>query len=147
MTSERRIAANRANAQKSTGPKTPEGKANAAQNARRHGFRAKSLMPSHANEVRRLVELLRSEDPQLSFEVASAWAEAVIRKEAIQRAKEELVEAALAKIDPSLPEDHRRDLARLGVLKQLHPLSLYEGVIDGTVRNRTRALIKPMRRA
>jgi len=34
----KRVAANRANARRSTGPKTPEGKARAAQNARKHRF-------------------------------------------------------------------------------------------------------------
>ena len=38
MTSAHKLAANRANAQKSTGPKTVLGRARAAKNALRHGF-------------------------------------------------------------------------------------------------------------
>src|SRR5258707_7557672 len=38
MVSERRIAANRANAQKSTGPKSAEGKARSRRNALKHGM-------------------------------------------------------------------------------------------------------------
>ncbi len=44
MASEAQILANRANAQKSTGPRTPEGKAVASQNAVTHGFLARETV-------------------------------------------------------------------------------------------------------
>jgi hypothetical protein len=44
VTSERQIAANRANALRSTGPKTPEGKAVVRHNAMRHGLLARDVV-------------------------------------------------------------------------------------------------------
>ena len=44
MASEQQIVANRCNAQKSTGPRTPEGKAVVAQNAVKHGLLAKQAV-------------------------------------------------------------------------------------------------------
>lgn len=43
--SEKRLAANRANAQRSTGPRTPEGKAISRYNALKHGVLAKAIIP------------------------------------------------------------------------------------------------------
>ncbi len=44
--SEKKLAANRANAQHSTGPKTPEGKEKSKQNSRKHGFFARQPLPA-----------------------------------------------------------------------------------------------------
>src|SRR5690349_10236060 len=44
MASEKQIEANRLNAQRSTGPVTPEGKAACSQNAFKHGLRARKVM-------------------------------------------------------------------------------------------------------
>ncbi|MGD0499927.1 MAG: hypothetical protein ABSC23_15980, partial [Bryobacteraceae bacterium] len=43
LVSPQRIAANRANAAKSTGPRTSAGRARSAQNARKHGFAASTF--------------------------------------------------------------------------------------------------------
>lgn len=59
-TSEKQIQSNRENAQKSTGPKTDDGKATVAQNAVKHGLYAtKSILNSpHITEDRKLFDLL-----------------------------------------------------------------------------------------
>src|SRR5271168_3289867 len=44
--SPRKLAANRANAQHSTGPKTPEGKERSKQNSYKHGFFARQALPT-----------------------------------------------------------------------------------------------------
>ncbi len=46
MTSAAQVAANRANAQKSTGPKTPEGKQIVSQNAIKHGLLSERILVS-----------------------------------------------------------------------------------------------------
>jgi hypothetical protein len=52
--SQKQIEANRANATKSTGPRTPEGKARSALNATTHGLTAQSLV--HANNANERIE-------------------------------------------------------------------------------------------
>src|SRR5829696_2675075 len=63
MTSERKVEANRKNALKSTGPKTPEGKDVVSSNAMKHGLLSKEvLLPGEDEEaLRELDERLRDE--------------------------------------------------------------------------------------
>ncbi len=51
MITKKKLEANRANAQKSSGPTTPKGKGNSAQNARKHGFFAKEPHLSDADRI------------------------------------------------------------------------------------------------
>ena len=56
--SEKQLAANRRNAQKSTGPVTPAGKARSAQNSRKHGFTATSFAVIRLEDAQELEDLL-----------------------------------------------------------------------------------------
>jgi hypothetical protein len=63
MTTEKQIEANRRNALKSTGPKTPQGKDAVRLNALKHGLLSReSLLPEENEEaLRELEELMRNE--------------------------------------------------------------------------------------
>ncbi|MHB9026646.1 MAG: hypothetical protein ACYC7E_21145, partial [Armatimonadota bacterium] len=63
MSTERQNEANRQNAQHSTGPRTPEGKARSSMNALKHGFFAKeALLPQEdAAEFTTFADALRDD--------------------------------------------------------------------------------------
>ena len=70
-TTEKQIAANRANAQKSTGPKTPAGKAKCSMNALRHGLYAGTvLLPVENPQEYDALRLLYQErlEPKTTYE-------------------------------------------------------------------------------
>jgi hypothetical protein len=55
--SDNQLAANRANAAQSTGPRSPEGKARSAQNARKHGFTASTFTVVRLEELDEVAHL------------------------------------------------------------------------------------------
>ena len=57
MTKADRTATNRANAQHSTGPRTPEGKARSSQNARKHTFTPENFAVVRLEEVHVIADL------------------------------------------------------------------------------------------
>src|SRR5260370_18521332 len=63
MESSAQIAANRVNAEFSTGPVTPEGKLNSSQNARKHGLTAKGIivLPGHELDFQSMQSNLEDE--------------------------------------------------------------------------------------
>ena len=83
MTSDRKVAANRRNAQKSTGPKTLSGKAIASMNALKHGLCARKPLIPGENEAEFVrfttgwVDELRPAGPQQSMfaeqAILAAW--------------------------------------------------------------------------
>ena len=91
-----RQIANRANAKKSTGPKTAEGKAKASLNALKHGLRAEQL-------------ILPNEDPEVFQAVVDGWIDALQPADAAESA---LVERA-AMADWRLKRCVRAERARL----------------------------------
>ena len=57
MATDKQIAANRINAQKSTGPRSAAGKTQSAQNARKHRFCTSDLAVAHLEDLDEIVEL------------------------------------------------------------------------------------------
>src|SRR5665811_1020477 len=55
--SEKQLAANRANAAKSTGPRTPQGKARSSQNGRKHGFTASTFAVVRLEDLEEIAHL------------------------------------------------------------------------------------------
>jgi hypothetical protein len=98
VTSPRAIAANRANAGRSTGPRTARGKATARRNALRHGFAAGRLArPEDCDAVRRIARQICGDSDMLRGDQATVIAEChlLIRRLRAARA------AAVARLDNS----------------------------------------------
>jgi hypothetical protein len=76
--SDRKLKANRENAQKSTGPKTSKGKANSRFNAQRHGLTAKLLFDANGNRLNNGLQDL-NDDLHDRYGHGDAYTEQLIR--------------------------------------------------------------------
>jgi hypothetical protein len=95
MASEKRISANRANAKKSTGPKTPAGKMKSSRNSLRHGHSSQgSFNPETAAKAAVLAQALVApgEADEATLNAATALAEAHLEIDRIHQTREELME-------------------------------------------------------
>jgi hypothetical protein len=136
MTSERQIAANRQNARRSTGPRTPRGKAAASKSALRHGLAANVLAdPRLAQKIRLLALAIAGEgaDPGTS-EQAATIAQAQVVLERVRQARVALIDRP-----PSRGSRGRRrpDDSFQATIDQLRKLERYE---QRAVARRDRAI-------
>ena len=136
MATEKQIEANRLNAQKSTGPKTPEGKAHVCMNSLRHGMRARAVVLPNENEGRfhQLCDELEAEwQPQSTTEMALLEKMAIAqwklvraeRREAVicgvyPDEKQETMLEPLAKFQERFERAFFRALRELEKLQKIH---------------------------
>ena len=97
-----RVRANRANARRSTGPKTLAGKSAASRNALRHGLAVPvTAEPSLADEVERLARMIAGEGANSSrLERARRVVEAQIDLLRVRRARSLLLDDVRARVKP-----------------------------------------------
>ena len=152
MVSERRIEANRRNAQRSTGPRTEAGRARSSINALRHGITGQvSIMTTedraaHDKFVQELIDRLRPEDP-LELQFASVIAEDFWRLQRIRSVENDMLAlgnfSAAAEIDVDHPEIHTsltRARTFLDHSKDFERLTLYEQRINRAIEKNRKQL-------
>ena len=110
-TSEKKIASNRENAQKSTGPTSPEGKNTSRMNGRRHGFTGQVLLETdedfaaYTQFTRQYIAALAPEG-FIEIDLAHATADAAWRLNRMRAHENNYLSARLASDGPMIETDH-----------------------------------------
>jgi hypothetical protein len=131
MTSEAKIAANRRNAQRSTGPRAALAKARIRRNALRHGLAALVVSdPAVAAEVERIAAAIFGEHAdRLEREQALIVAEAQVTLKRVRRARAQIMEQ-MSLVPPTQHPDARDSASMVDrtapYLDQLMGLERYE---------------------
>src|SRR5262245_39766107 len=128
-----KLEANRRNAQKSTGPRTPEGKERARFNALRHGLRAQSLVLPHEDQQAledRLAAWTSSLSPQDELEqravddaVAYSWQQDRARRAQVARLSAQIIDHGVA--EAQAIDQEVLELGRRLFKDRLGPLTFY----------------------
>ena len=131
------VLANRANAHRSTGPKTAEGKAKAAKNALRHGLSVPvSAFAGGGDEIDRLATSLAGDGaPTARLECARRVAEAQLDLVRVRRARLRLLGDERARVKPPTVWD---------LIYAHEQLSAQSGGDTEEVDDRTRAVLRSM---
>ena len=143
MTSPAKIAANRRNARRSTGPRSAAGKARARRNAFRHGLATPASLDHVAmDRIDNLVDALTIDvHSQLQFQLATVAAEAQAEIERVRQTKVNLVNRASAQLREEgaglLSAGERAALAFAGKTEILMACERYE---RRAISRRNRAL-------
>ena len=143
MTSPAKIAANRRNARRSTGPRSAAGKGRARRNAFRHGLTTPASLDHVAmDRIDNLVDALTIDvHSQLQFQLATVAAEAQAEIERVRRTKVNLVNRASAQLREEgaglLSAGERAALAFAGKTEILMACERYE---RRAISRRNRAL-------
>ena len=152
MVSERRIEANRRNAQRSTGPRSLAGKTRSSINALRHGITGQvSIMNeedrgAHDKFCQELIDRFQPDDP-LELQFASLIAEDFWRLQRIRAVENDILALGnfsdAADIDVDHPEIHAsltRARTFLDQSKDFERLTLYEQRINRSIEKNRRQL-------
>ena len=144
---EKRLTANRRNALKSTGPRTPEGKAKASMNALKHGLRASSLAvpfledPEDWETHRRLVIQDLTPSGYLETVLSERVAAILWRLGRVVRYESDVVSIAIQEAKEGFhaaheaPEDEKERADMVARVRRLGPKAHVDGMDVGAVLN------------